>query len=400
MLPPAPRWTRRALLLAAAAASLPARAQQRAFTLGLLTQADDPRYAARALQQAFPDAPAGRSAPAAELALNDSLVTLQIAGWSPARLLPVEAASAADLAAATQRLLQRGARHILLELPAAGVAAVAAATAGRDVILFNTAAPEDALRGAQCAPHLLHTLPSHAMQMDAIAQLLVARKWIRPLVLVGPLPGDQLLLAAWQRSAQRFGVRSVAERSFQAVGGSREREPENARLLTSEREYDAVVVLDAQGEFARELPYRTLLPRPVLGSNGLVAQAWSPFYERHGAPQLSRRFLRRTGRAMVSHDWATWIAARAAAEVVGAYNRSTIAQQLQALRQGAIAVDGYKGQRLTFRGWDGQLRQPVLLAHGNGVAEVAPLDGFPHPRSALDTLGFDAGESACRGAIR
>jgi len=146
MLPPAPRWTRRALLLAAAAASLPVRAQQRAFTLGLLTQADDPRYAARTLQQAFPDAPAGRSAPAAELALNDSLVTLQIAGWSPARLLPVEAATAADLAAATQRLLQRGARHILLELPAAGVAAVAAATAGRDVILFNTAAPEDALR--------------------------------------------------------------------------------------------------------------------------------------------------------------------------------------------------------------------------------------------------------------
>ncbi|WP_253261852.1 hypothetical protein [Ramlibacter montanisoli] len=189
MLPPAPRWTRRALLLAGAAASLPARAQQRAFTLGLLTQADDSRYAARALQQAFPDAPSGRSAPAAELALNDSLVTLQLAGWSPARLLPVEAASAADLAAATQRLLQRGTRHILLELPAAGVAAVAAATAGRDVILFNTAAPEDALRGAQCAPHLLHTLPSHAMQMDAIAQLLVARKWIRPLVLVGPLPG-------------------------------------------------------------------------------------------------------------------------------------------------------------------------------------------------------------------
>jgi ABC transporter substrate binding protein (PQQ-dependent alcohol dehydrogenase system) len=101
---------------------------------------------------------------------------------------------------------------------------------------------------------------------------------------------------------------------------------------------------------------------------------------------------------MGSHDWATWIAARAAAEVVGAYNRATIAQQLQALRQGAIAVDGYKGQRLTFRGWDGQLRQPLLLAHGNGVADVAPLEGFLHPRSALDTLGYDAAESGCKGA--
>jgi ABC transporter substrate binding protein (PQQ-dependent alcohol dehydrogenase system) len=387
---------RRALLLAGAGAALPVRAQQRAFTLGLLTQADDERYGAGVLQHAFPDAPAGRSAPAAELALNDSLVTLQIAGWSPAKLLPVEAATAADVPAALQRLRQQGVQHVLLELPVAGVVAAAAAPT-RDVILFNTAAPEDALRAGQCAPHLLHTLPSHAMQMDAIAQLLVARKWSRPLVLVGPTPGDRLLLAAWQRSARRFGVRGVAERSFKLSNDPRERDQGNVRLLTADRDYDAVVVLDAQGEFARELPYRTLLPRPVLGSNGLVAQAWSPFHERHGAPQLSRRFLRRTGRAMGSHDWATWIAARAAAEVVGAYNRSTIAQQLQALRQGAIAVDGYKGQRLTFRGWDGQLRQPLLLAHGNGVAEIAPLEGFLHPRSALDTLGYDAAESGCKG---
>ncbi|HEY0825728.1 MAG TPA: ABC transporter substrate-binding protein [Ramlibacter sp.] len=393
---PFPALTRRGLLLAGAAASLPARAQQRTFTLGLLTQADDERYGQPALLHAYPDAPAGRSAAAAELALNDSLVTLQLAGWSPAKLLPVEAATTAALPAALQRLLRQGARHVLLELPAAGVAAVAAAAAGKDVILFNTAAPEDALRGAQCAPHLLHTLPSHAMQMDGIAQLLVARKWSRPLVLVGPTPGDQLLLAAWRRSARRFGVRSITERSFRLSNDPRERNLGNVRLLTAEKEYDAVVVLDAQGEFARELPYRTLLPRPVLGSNGLVAQAWSPFFERYGAPQLSRRFLRRTGRPMGSYDWATWVAARAAAEAAGAYNKATIAQQLQALRQGAVAVDGYKGQRLTFRGWDGQLRQPLMLAHGNGVAEIAPLDGFLHPRTALDTLGHDAPESACK----
>jgi ABC transporter substrate binding protein (PQQ-dependent alcohol dehydrogenase system) len=276
------------------------------------------------------------------------------------------------------------------------VAAVAMAAAGRDVILFNAAAPDDVLRGAQCAPQLLHTLPSHAMQLDAIAQLLVARKWTRPVVLVGPTPRDRLLQAAWQRSARRFGVKPVAERPFKLSNDPRERELGNVRLLTSDRDYDAVVVLDAHGEFAAEVPYRTVLPRPVLGSNGLVAQAWSPFYERHGAPQLSRRFLRRAGRAMGSYDWAAWVAARAAAEVMGAYNRSTVAQQLQALRQGAVAIDGYKGQRLTFRGWDGQLRQPLMLAHGNGIADLAPLEGFLHPRGALDTLGHDAPESACR----
>jgi len=389
------RRARRALLLAGAAACLPARAQ-RVFRLGLLAQGDDGRYSPQVLLQGFPDAPSGRSAPAAELGLNDGLMRLQLSGLGAATLVPVQAPDAAGLPAALDQLLGQGVQHIVLELPAAGVAAVSAAAAGKEVMLFNAAAPEDALRAAQCAPNLLHTLPSHAMQMDAIAQLLVARKWHAPLVLVGPTPGDALLHAAWLRSAKRFGVKPVAERSFKLSNDPRERDLGNVRLLTSQRDYDAVVVLDAQGEFAQAVPYRTVLPRPVLGSNGLVAQAWSPFYERHGAPQLSRRFLRRTGRAMGSYDWASWVAARSAAEVASAFQKASVAQQVQALCQGAVAVDGYKGQRLTFRAWDGQLRQPLLLAHGGGLADVAPLEGFLHPRNALDTLGYDAPESGCK----
>jgi ABC transporter substrate binding protein (PQQ-dependent alcohol dehydrogenase system) len=188
----------------------------------------------------------------------------------------------------------------------------------------------------------------------------------------------------------------VAERAFKLSNDPREREQGNVRLLTSERDYDAVVVLDAQGEFARDVPYRTVAPRPVLGSNGLVAQAWSPFYERNGAPQLSRRFERKAGRPMGSYDWATWMAARAAAEVASAFNKASIAQQLQALRQGAVGLDGYKGQRLSYRAWDGQLRQPLLLVHGDGVADMAPLEGFLHPRSTLDTLGYDGPETGCK----
>jgi ABC transporter substrate binding protein (PQQ-dependent alcohol dehydrogenase system) len=389
--------SRRALLLAGAAAAWPARAQaQRVFSLGFLSLADDPRYEPQTLQKGFPDAPAGRSEPAAQIALNDSVIPLQMAGWSSTQLVAIEAPDAAGIPAAIQQLQQKGARHVVLELPAAGVAAASAAAAGKDMILFNAAAPEDALRAAQCAPHLLHTLPSHAMQMDAIAQLLVARKWTRPLVLTGPTPPDRLLAAAWQRSAKRFGVRPIAEKSFRLSNDPRERDLGNVRLLTAERDYDAVVVLDAQGEFAREVPYRTVLPRPVLGSNGLVAQAWSPLFERYGAPQLSRRFLRRAQRPMGSYDWAAWMAARSAAEIAGAFNKASIAQQLQALRQGAVALDGYKGQRLTYRAWDGQLRQPLLLSHGDGIADVAPIEGFLHPRSTLDTLGFDAPETGCR----
>jgi ABC transporter substrate binding protein (PQQ-dependent alcohol dehydrogenase system) len=157
-----------------------------------------------------------------------------------------------------------------------------------------------------------------------------------------------------------------------------------------------VVVLDSAGEFARDLPYRTVLPRPVLGSNGLTAQAWSTWYERNGAPQLNRRFFRQTRRAMGSYDWAAWLATRAVAEVVSQDAKATVAQQLKALRQGSVALDGYKGQAVSFRAWDGQLRQPLMLAHGNGVAEIAPVEGFLHPKSVLDTLGFDAAETGCK----
>jgi ABC transporter substrate binding protein (PQQ-dependent alcohol dehydrogenase system) len=391
------RWTRRSMLLAGAASVATAvRAQQRVFTLGLVTQADDERYAPQSLQRGFPDAPAGRSAAAVQIALDDSAFALQGAGHASSRLLAAEAADAGGVAAAIQQLQQQGARHIVLELPAAGVAAAAAAARGKDLILFNAAAPEDSLRGAQCAANLLHTLPSHAMQMDALVQLLVQRKWSRAVLLYGPTPGDRLLLAAFQRSARRFGLRTAAERPFKLSNDPRERDLGNVRLLTADREYDAVVVLDAQGEFAREVPYRTVLPRPVLGSNGLTAQAWHPLHERDGGPQLSRRFQRKAGRPMGSYDWAAWIAGRAATEAASADPRAGIAQQLQALRQGGIALDGYKGQRLTFRAWDGQLRQPLLLAHGNGIADMAPLEGFLHPRSTLDTLGFDAPESGCK----
>jgi ABC transporter substrate binding protein (PQQ-dependent alcohol dehydrogenase system) len=287
---PQPDRVRRALVCGAAACvALPVGAQQRVFPLGFLSQADDERYGQQVLQKGIPDAPGGRSAAAAQVALEDSAFALQGAGWSSSRLVPVESPDASGLPNALQQLLQQGIRHVVLELPAAGVAAVAAAARGREVILFNAAAPDDALRGAQCAANLLHTLPSHAMQADAIAQLLAARKWNRPLVLHGTGAADRLLLLAFQRSARRFGVKPVAERPFKLSNDPRERDLGNVRLLTSDRDYDAVVVLDAQGEFARDLPYRAVLPRPVLGSGGLVAQAWRAATNgRRGWPRVPR----------------------------------------------------------------------------------------------------------------
>ena len=55
----------------------------------------------------------------------------------------------------------------------------------------------------------------------------------------------------------------------------------------------------------------------------------------------------------------------------------------------------FKGQPATFRDWDGQLRQPILLAADNVLVSVSPQDEYVHQVSALDTLGTDRPETEC-----
>ncbi len=234
------------------------------------------------------------------------------------------------------------------------------------------------------------------MLSDALAQYLAARNWRKALVLQGPLPGDALMTDAFNRSAKRFGIKITQHKPFKLTGDPRERDLGNTRLLTGEREHEFVAVMDSDGEFARTVPYATQWPRPVVGASGLVATAWHPQWERYGGPQLSRRFAKLAQRPMQGHDWAAWMAGRAVAAVLVDLPKAPVAQQLKALRGAGVALDGFKGRKLSFRAWDGQLRQPVFVSHVDGVAGVAPLDGVLHRTDVLDTLGVDEPESACK----
>ena len=64
--------------------------------------------------------------------------------------------------------------------------------------------------------------------------------------------------------------------------------------------------------------------------------------------------------------------------------------------QPAFELAAFKGARLTFRSWDGQLRQPVLLADAARAGLGVPAAGLPAPVSELDTLGIDRPETQCR----
>ena len=365
--------------------------------VALVSLANDPRYAPRRLERAYPGHPTGRILDAAQMAVNDTALELQESGITLV-LREFSVADAAELPKTLAALKAAGVHHLVADLPAGLLEPLArqAPAALGGAVVINTSADDDALRNTQCAPALLHTTPSRAMLTDALAQYLAARNWRKLLLLQGPLPADQLQAAALQLSAKKFGLKVLQTKPFKLSGDPRERDLFNTRLLTNERDHDVVAVADSDGEFARTLPYATQWPRPVMGSNGLMAMAWHTQWERNGGPQVSRRFQKMSKRNMQSQDWAVWMAVKTVAAALSADPKANAAKQLAALLTGDVAVDGSKGPRLSYRAWDGQLRQPIMLGHGDGVVGMAPLEGVLHPTEVMDTLGTDQRESQCK----
>lgn len=366
-------------------------------TIGVLGLEDDARYRARHLERNYPGQPGGRALDGAALAAEESAMELEAVGHKLV-VKNFTAPSAADLAKAIGQMKVDKVQYVLLDLPDSELKAVltTAPAALGQVIFFNIGSGLDDLRGASCLANLLHTYPSEAMRADALAQYLAAHSWNQALVLYGPRSQDKLQLDAWVRAAKRYGVKTPKQTGFKLSTDPRERDLSNVRLLTNDKAFDVIAVIDSDGEFARGVPYNTQWPRPVLGANGLVALAWHPQWDLNGGPQLSRRFVRVAHRPMGGQDWAAWAAVKAVISVLADSPKATLPEQLKLLRSGLVAVDGFKGPRLTFRAWDGQLRQPIFLGHADGVAAVAPFDGVLHPTEVLDTLGVDEKESACR----
>jgi ABC transporter substrate binding protein (PQQ-dependent alcohol dehydrogenase system) len=271
------------------------------------------------------------------------------------------------------------------------------APAAKNRLLFDAVSSEDELRGSQCRKNILHLLPSRAMRADALAQYMLKKRWQKWFLVVGPQPEDQLYAAAIKRAAKRFGLKIVAEKAWTNRYDARLTAQAEVPVFTQDQDdYDVLVVADEQGLFGEYLDYRTWLPRPVIGTQGLIATAWHRSHENWGAVQLQNRFRTAANRSMDEEDYAAYLAVRA----IGEASVRSKSNQLQAIRDymlsDAFALQGYKGMPLSFRSWDGQLRQPILLAAPRSLVSVAPVEGFLHPKTELDTLGYDQPETLCK----
>jgi len=294
-------------------------------------------------------------------------------------------------------LARSGAKAVLLDLPLAPFRAVTRRFADKDdVIFFNIRHRDDVLRQTECATSLFHALPSNRMLTDALAQYLKSRGWTRVLVLARETQEDQNIADRFTASANKFGLTIADRRAFVLGNDPRERDKNNITLLTGGARYDALFLADGEGEFGRYVPYATFRPRPVVGTDGLVASAWHWTWERYGAPQLNQRFDRRASRHMSAEDWAGWVAVRSVVEAVTRSASTEIATIKKTLTDDDFAVDLYKGVPGGFRPWNHQLRQPILLHTYNAVIARAPIEGFLHKDNVLDSLGIDRDESTCR----
>ena len=117
--------------------------------------------------------------------------------------------------------------------------------------------------------------------------------------------------------------------------------------------------------------------------------------EQWGAAQLQNRFSEQAGRPMLPEDYAAWAAVRSIAEAVTRTNVADAASVRAYLLSEAFQLAAFKGRRMNFRPWNGQLRQPVPLVTERALVAMAPLEGFLHPVSELDTLGYDSGVAGC-----
>jgi ABC transporter substrate binding protein (PQQ-dependent alcohol dehydrogenase system) len=356
----------------------------------LISSDPDARLDRSRLERAFLGHPGGPASDGLEVALEEGEFELQAV--DAAVVLTNQTASTLDAARnAALAAAKAGAAVLLTDLPADWTLAIVDAV---KLPVINVGDAADSLRQQDCRARLFHIPPSERMRADALAQTLVARKWSKLLLLVGPSAQDQLRAATVQASIKRYGLQVVASKPFKLSADPRERDLANPLLLTAGNTYDVVWVIDSDGEFARALPYRTVLPRPVVGDAGLVALAWHAQFERYGAPQVSRRFAKATKRPMTANDWSAWMAGKALVAMATAAPKGPASAWAQALAK--TPLDGSKGSNLSFRPWDGQLRQTVLLTDGQGVIAQAPIEGLLHPSNVLDTLGADAAEKLCK----
>lgn len=286
--------------------------------------------------------------------------------------------------------------YLLLDAAMMAQLDIAALPEAKNALLFNVSEGDGTFRNANCRANVLHTLPSDSMRTDALAQMFLRKRWSDLVLIAGTYPQDLAYAEAMRSSLQKFGLELSGEKEWAFDADMRRNAKDEVPLFTQDfGDYDALIVADEVGDFGRYVLYNTWQARPVTGSEGLSALTWSPVIEQWGAAQLQNRFEEMHARNMQSRDYAAWAAMRTLGEAVTRTKAGDVDSLRSYILSDEFELAGFKGRPLTYRAWNGQLRQPIAIAHPRALVATAPLEGFLHQTNELDTLGIDRPESTC-----
>ncbi|MFN7004204.1 MAG: ABC transporter substrate-binding protein [Roseinatronobacter sp.] len=288
-------------------------------------------------------------------------------------------------------------RILVVNAPSDALLALADLPEAEGALIFNASAEDEGLREAECRANLLHTMPSYAMRADALMQYLATKRWTDLVMITGPRDADRAFAEALRQSATKFGARLRAEKDWDTASDMRRNIGQEFPIFTQDfPSHHVMLVADEALDFAPYLEFNAWEPRPVAGSAGARPDAWSDRVEAYGAAQLQLRFKRQAERSMQALDYAAWAAVRSVGEAV----TRTASADPDTLRAYMLGPDfelaAFKGAAITYRDWNGQMRQPMPIATKTALVAMTPMPGFLHQTSTLDTLGRDRPETACR----
>lgn len=300
-----------------------------------------------------------------------------------------------DPVAAMEELAAKGIQFFILDVGADALLKMADAAKDRKLLFFNATATDNRLRSQDCRANVMHIVPSRSMYTDALAQFLARKRWRNWFMVVGKRPGDGLFAEAVRRSAKKFGAKIVEEKEWAFGPDARRTAQAEVPGFTQGVDYDVLVVADEIGVFGEYLAYRTWEPKLVVGTQGLSPATWHRTHEQWGSAQLQSRFEKRFKRRMRAKDYQVWAPIRSIGEAAARTNSGDFDKMVAYLKGDDFELAGFKGLPLTFRNWNWQLRQPILLIQPAALVSVSPQEGFLHQVSVLDTLGEDQRETGC-----
>jgi len=318
------------------------------------------------------------------------------------QLIKITVPTGGDLQGAAKHVLADGHLLIVADLQAADLLSVADLPEARGAVILDARTSDDALRQADCRDNIFHLLPNWAMRADALGQFLARKNWKRWFLLRGVSAADQSYSAAVRRTASRVGATIVAEASYQYqadsdnAGGHEQIQSQLSAVTHTSSAYDVLLAADSRDAFGEYLLYNTWDSRLVAGTHGLVAVAWHRLFREYAARGVQYRFHLAASRDMTERDYGNWLATAIIGEAVTRSDKTDAAGVRSYLLSDEFSVPAFKGEGLSFRRWDHQLRQPVLLFGPQMLVSMWPQGDSRQAKFQTDALGYSQQESSCR----